>query len=137
MLWTSVEARALEDLEHTFIARLYDPRRPLAEAELERRYALARHAEQTLGLPGADARLEWTLVNNFDLYCAQPCNTCAFAFSLEVLCFALHQLTNNAKLQCYALFRIDAYRITLRRPESSGHRRLLIGRCFPHAPVTR
>lgn len=51
----------------------------------------SRHAEQTLGLPGADARLEWTLVNNFDLYCAQPCKTCAFAFSLEVLCFALHQ----------------------------------------------
>jgi hypothetical protein len=58
----SDEANALGSLERSLMIRLNDRDRPLAKDEMERLYALARHAEQSLALSGADVRLkrlEW------------------------------------------------------------------------------
>jgi hypothetical protein len=52
------EAKALAGLERSLIVAMNDAARPLPRQQMERLYDLARHAEQALGLPGADVRLK-------------------------------------------------------------------------------
>jgi hypothetical protein len=56
--WQRGRDADLEALERTFIARMRDRARPLAEDEVDRLFRLILSAEQTLALPGAEARLE-------------------------------------------------------------------------------